>query len=1272
MIMMTSKNFKCIQWNARGLTKSKLEEFKNYLSSTSPEAVCISESYWSDSFNVRFRYYHVLKKNRPNRKGGGVALLIHKSIQFSPLMCISTDTVEAIGATVFSAAGSFDLFSVYIPKGDCIEDDLKVFCVRPNNYIIVGDFNAHHHLWESSCTINKAGKAVADTLQNQPDACLVTPSDLGTRFNPSTVKLSTIDLAIASSRLAMGASSSVGPFMGSDHLPVVTIFNASPIRSPTLTPSWKFDEKKWGLWNSDLSNHLDKKSFTSISDPASASQTLTNEILLVSNKFFRKRTPPSKPKSEPGRPWWSEECSQLVKATRKAFRLWRDSPTSSEKRAEWCKAEAIKKKTIIRAKRAAWVSVLSSLNPSGGQSQLWSFTKSMLGRGSIIPINGSAIMTNNKTIDSPSEKALIFLDLFGSISPTNIPRNAYYSSRIDSAISSRTPHCLNSPITFEEVKRSLTNTKSQAVGIDDIHNNMLANLSPANISNVRHFFNLCLQSSYVPPDWKKAVVIPLLKPGKPASDPASYRPISLTSCLCKTFERILENRLQWYMETRGLHSPAQAGFRKGRSTTDHIVQLEVDIKRGFSAKKSTVAVFLDINKAYDSVWIEGLLYKLSKSGLSGCALGWLRNFLWDRSFCIRIGGHLSDFRSLENGVPQGAAISPLLFNIMLMDFPNPPPSIKNLLFADDITFYTQVKVPIDAEAILNPFIDEVYRWGRKWKFKFAPDKSTAVIFTRSHKPGSDPILLMQGHRIKTAKSVKFLGVVFDYKLLWKEHITTVVNHCTRLKNLFSVIAPARHGPSIKSLILLFKSLVRSKIDYGLIAYGSAAKSNLSKIEVVVRAILRIILGSKSSTPIETIYADTGIEPVLFRKSWLSMKYLVNLGHKPNNSLYATAKNIFSVPVEWPKFSAPCLADSIIDAIKLNISLFSTNRRHAISSHIYPSPSDPSPCETSWFPMNKKAAIANKNSAKILFDSLLSAIPPATITAFTDGSVNPELEVTSCAIFIPEFNIEKSWRLTKGSSIFSAELYGILQTLLTLYDHPNYPSEAIIFCDSISAIKAVVSPSQSTNEAIHKIRETITNLQSSGTKVTLTWIPSHIGIEGNEKADELASKECESPSGNFIANVLSPEKKILLFKPIFTKRVLDHLRKNCQKKCVVLKPHLRITPWHFSSNRKVSISLHRLRTGHHHLNAFRHRIDPEEDPSCRFGCEALENERHCLLVCPALHHHRQKILSYFASANIPVNLDNFLGLNPDLNHKTLFKIRNLLSAFLVKSSLVNFI
>ena len=211
----------------------------------------------------------------------------------------------------------------------------------------------------------------------------------------------------------------------------------------------------------------------------------------------------------------------------------------------------------------------------------------------------------------------------------------------------------------------------------------------------------------------------------------------------------------------------QDGFRRGRCTKDHIVQLETDVQLSFSKKRSTVAIFLDISKAYDSVWSQGLVYKAAKLGITGNTLAWIEDFLLERTMRVRIGSHTSEARIVENGVPQGSVLSPILFNIMLSDFPSQPATINTRLFADDITIYSETRLPADAETILQPALNRIYRWGKRWAFQFAPDKSTTLVFNRAYKPGADPLLFINGHRIPSRPTHKLLGVWFDKKLNWK-------------------------------------------------------------------------------------------------------------------------------------------------------------------------------------------------------------------------------------------------------------------------------------------------------------------------------------------------------------------------------------------------------------------------------------------------------------------------------------------------------------------------
>ena len=177
---------------------------------------------------------------------------------------------------------------------------------------------------------------------------------------------------------------------------------------------------------------------------------------------------------------------------------------------------------------------------------------------------------------------------------------------------------------------------------------------------------------------------------------------------------------------------------------------------------------------------------------------------------------------------------------------------------------------------------------------------------------------------------------------------------------------------------------------------------------------------------------------------------------------------------------------------------------------------------------------------------------------------------------------------------------------------------------------------------------------------------------NEEADRLASEECNSPSGNLIANQLSPAEQLSSLRSLWAEEIHNRRRSGCQKECIQFRSHHRLIKWHHHRDRRVSTCLHRLRSGHHSLNSFAHRIDREADPSCRHGCEALENESHCLISCPAYHIHRQKLQTFLTSQNLQLTLPTILGLNSDIELRVQFKIRNSIANFLIQSSLIHII
>ena len=429
-------------------------------------------------------------------------------------------------------------------------------------------------------------------------------------------------------------------------------------------------------------------------------------------------------------------------------------------------------------------------------------------------------------------------------------------------------------------------SKDTATGPDDIHYQMLKHLPETALDTLLHIFNGIWTTGVFPESWRLATVIPIPKPGKDHAEPTNYRPIALTSCLCKTLERMINKRLVWYLESNNIITKFYSGFRAERSTNDNLVRLETFIRDAFIKREHVVAVFFDLEKAYDTTWRYGILKDLHNFGMKGRLPNFIKSFLEDRTIQVRVGSTLSDLYDQEQGVPQGAILSTTLFNVKLNDIINCLDyKTDSSLYVDDFCICFRSKNMRTIERHLQQCLNRIEDWATRNGFKFSKSKTQCVHFCQQRKIHNDPALYIYGSQIPVVAESKFLGVIFDRKLSFIPHIKYMKAKCLKALNLLKVLSHTSWGADRTTLLHLYRSLIRSKLDYGSIVYGSARKSYLQMLDTVHNQGLRLALGAFRTSPISSLNVEADEPSLWLRREKLSLQYAIRLAANPSNPAF---------------------------------------------------------------------------------------------------------------------------------------------------------------------------------------------------------------------------------------------------------------------------------------------------------------------------------------------------------------------------------------------------
>ena len=372
-------------------------------------------------------------------------------------------------------------------------------------------------------------------------------------------------------------------------------------------------------------------------------------------------------------------------------------------------------------------------------------------------------------------------------------------------------------ITLQEMQRAIEETaNNKSAGEDDVPYEFLKHLGPKGRQMLLHIYQRVWRGERIPRKWLTAVIIPLLKNGKDPKETASYRPISLTSCPGKILEKVIANRLIYLLESRQLLTNNQAGFRPNRCTTDQILKLIQDATDQIQSKTEsnrTVVAFFDYAKAYDKVWRDGLLEKMSKRNLPMRYIRYVKCFLSNRKTCVEVNNTRSRQFLLKNGLPQGSSISPILFLIFINDLDDT--KIAASLFADDTSAWRKDgKVKGSDKVLMQEEINKIVDWADNWKMKINTSKTKSMVISSAKGDRDwDPKVTAEGKAIKPVQEYPFLGVNVPNNLLFKTHIDNIVSKGRKRVSVIKCMSTKSWGNSLETQRQVYQQYVRSGLEY---------------------------------------------------------------------------------------------------------------------------------------------------------------------------------------------------------------------------------------------------------------------------------------------------------------------------------------------------------------------------------------------------------------------------------------------------------------------------
>ena len=834
--------------NADQLTSSKMTELKKLVERKKPMIIAVCEVKPKNPAQRSEKDYEIPNftlhpLNLYDNEGRGIAVYTHQSLDKSTIQIKSTqDFKEACLIEIRLRGGDTLLFGCCYRSpttsdtsaiNDCnLISLMKCISLKKYSHIcIVGDFNYKSIDWATWKTKQGDSSNEAKFIEGVRDAYFYQHVGSATRRRGNDDP-STLDLIFTNEEMQVSEITHGPPLGKSDHDVLSFSFHCY-VDFVRKKERHIFERGDYAAMRNSESIKTWREEFLESaksmeSTPEALWCSLKSQLHQLTKKFVPIESPSNKPTwKDKGSIPIDEKAREAIKKKEKSHRQW-----MSAKR-ERMDGDAIRKqynrnrnkvKTLLRKAKRSFerdIAMKAKTQPKA----FWGHSRRQLKTKSGI----SPLLSNPKDSTSmkfdDTDKANILLNQFSSVF-TREPNGEI--PRIQQRTDMKIPDLV---ITVEMVLDALRKINvNKSCGPDNLHPRLLFELADIIALPVTILFNATLKGENLPKDWKKANITGIFKKGS-RHLPENYRPISLTSILCKIMEKFVRNSVVSHLLDRELLSKQQFGFISGRSTLTQLLYYLDECLKKIASGNVVDSIYLDFSKAFDTVPHRRLLGKLESYGIQGKILAWIKSFLQDRTQQVVVNGSTSDIAPVISGIPQGTVLGPVLFVIYINDLLDEISS-DGLMFADDTKIFRQIASREDAMELQRD-LRKLEEWSNTWLLQFNAEKCHVLTLGRFENIKHAHQYTLCNNELEHVSEEKDLGVTIDEELKFAEHIARKVQVANgivgQIRRSFSFL-------NAETFRRLYVAFVRPHLEYCQAVWSPHLQRNINVLEnVQIRA-----------------------------------------------------------------------------------------------------------------------------------------------------------------------------------------------------------------------------------------------------------------------------------------------------------------------------------------------------------------------------------------------------------------------------------------------------